>query len=145
MGVEVGAGAGAEVGRLPRRVIREAGGTLVEAMVALLVLSLGLASLAQLQVSVLAATGESKAQTLALNLAQRKLERLRARPYTEIESGSDRPPPQPGDNRLYEREWSITEARQPAFKWVSVTTSWQTAQADLRSLTLTSIIAPSRP
>ncbi|UXI69684.1 type IV pilus modification PilV family protein [Tahibacter amnicola] len=57
---------------------RATGFSLIEAMIALLVLSIGLLALAVLQVTVMRNSGETKARTSALSLAQEKLEELKS-------------------------------------------------------------------
>ncbi len=57
---------------------RQGGFTLVEAMVGVVIFSVGLLSLASLQGELLSSTGDSKARTEAAQLAEREVENLRA-------------------------------------------------------------------
>lgn len=112
-----------------------------------MLVSVGLLGLAQLQVRALAASAQSKAQTTAVNLAQQKIEELRGLHDDLLASGADQPAAQPGDNAVYARSWTVTPAipNTPVYKRVSITTSWQTAEGDTRSVTLGTFIAPRTP
>jgi prepilin-type N-terminal cleavage/methylation domain-containing protein len=127
------------------RVLRTRGFTLVEALIALVVLSVGLIGLARIQVHVFAASGLGKAQTTAVNLAQQKLEELRMIDYGLIKGDADMPAAQDGDNAAYRRTWVVTEQHAPDYKRVSITASWHTPDGESRSVNLTSFIARSTP
>lgn len=133
--------------RHPQARPRARGFTLIEALVTLMVVSVGLLGLAQLQVRALAASAQSKAQTTAANLAQQKIEELRGIHYDILTGGADQPTAQPGDNAAYTRRWTVTPTNTgaPTYKQVSITTSWQSAEGDPRSVTLETIIAPWTP
>ncbi len=123
------------------------GFTLIEALVTLMLVSVGLLGLAQLQVRALTASANSKAQTTAVGLAQQKIEELRGIRYDLLASSADQPAAQPGDNAAYSRRWSVTPAATSAlaYKAVSITTSWQSAEGETRSLTLGTVIAQTTP
>lgn len=120
------------------------GFSLVEAMIALLVLSVGLLGLAQIQVRVLNSMGLAKAQTTAVNLTQEKIESLRASPFAEIQTGMDEPSERAGDHSRYARRWVVTPTTPGAgtVKHISVTTQWTTPDGDTREVTLTTMVAP---
>ncbi|NCA69856.1 MAG: hypothetical protein EOM91_07070 [Sphingobacteriia bacterium] len=127
------------------RASRQRGASLTEALVALVILSVGLLALAQLQMRVLASSGFSKAQTSAINLAQETFERLRASAYDEIHDGSDWPPIEMGHTAVFARAWSVTEDPDLAFKTIRITTAWQSIEGIDQSVTLTGIIARGSP
>lgn len=121
------------------------GFTLIEALIALVVLSLGLFGLMQIQTRVMTETGDSKTRTAAANLAQEKLEELRARSYASIVSDDDGEtvPVETGGTTDFTRSWTVTGYTSPPYKKVSVTTSWTNANRNTESLTLTTFIAES--
>jgi type II secretory pathway component PulJ len=126
-----------------RRTDDQGGFSLIEALIAFAILSLGLMGLAKLQMQVFKNATHSKTQTAAVNLAQQKLEELRASAYEDIASGGDLPPSRHGDNALFIREWTVEDHGSLDYKVVSVTTGWQTIEQETESVTLTSFIARS--
>jgi type IV pilus modification protein PilV len=121
------------------------GFTLIEALISLVVLSLGLFGLMQIQTRVMTDTGDSKTRTAAANLALEKLEELRASSYAGIVSddAGETVPAQPGGTTDFTRSWVVTSHTSPPYKEVSVTTSWTNADRNTESLTLTTFIARS--
>ena len=130
----------------PDRRRHQRGFTLVEALIALVILSFGLFGLMQLQARVMAGTSASKTQTIAANLAQQKLEELRATPYDDIAGDNGKADDilaGEGGTTAFTRSWSVTEETSPPYKAVSVTTSWTNADQNPESVTLSSFIAES--
>lgn len=131
-----------------RRRPPQRGFTLIEALIALVILSLGLFGLMQIQTRVMLKTGDSKAQTAAVNLAQEKLEGLRARDYADIDSDEDLIRTAVGGTTDFTRTWTVTEKTDPTYKQVSVTVGWtqpgqDTQDAGFTTVTLTTYIARS--
>jgi Tfp pilus assembly protein PilV len=127
---------------------RQIGFTLIEALIALVVLSLGLFGLIQIQTRVMAATGDSKTRTVAVNLTQEKLEELRASDYAAITGGEDLIPAAAGGTTDFKRAWTVTTRIDPPYNEVSVTTRWTRPGEDAEdaapsSATLTTFIARS--
>lgn len=126
---------------------RQTGFTLIEALIALLVLSLGLFGLMQTQTRVMTETGDSKTRTVAVNLAQEKLEELRASDYADIAGGKDLIPAAAGGTSNFARTWTATPSSEPPYYEVSVTTRWTRPGDDSEnadsSVTLTTFIAQS--
>jgi prepilin-type N-terminal cleavage/methylation domain-containing protein len=120
---------------------RSRGFTLIEALVALLVLSGGLIALSQLQIRALEASSATKAQTTAVNLAEYKLEELRGLDFAQLQSGSDQPDAGAGSNATFVRQWTVNAGASANLKVVSVTTLWSDADGRARSVSLTSLIA----
>lgn len=121
------------------------GFTLVEALIALVVISVGLLGLAQLQMRVLAGSGATKATSSALNLSQQKLAELRGSPFDEIKSGEDQPATQIGDPSRFMRRWVVTDDPALALKHISLTTTWEDSDGNPRALTLSTAIALASP
>lgn len=132
--------------RRQSRPVREHGFTLIEALIALVILSFGLFGLMQLQARVMTGTSASKTQTIAVNLAHQKIEELRVTPYDEIAGNngeSEVIPAGEGGTTAFTRSWSVKEETSPPYKEVSVTASWTDAEQIPESVTLTSFIAES--
>ena len=82
---------------------------MIEVLIAVVVLGFGLMALAALQASIIRSSAETKAQTVALQLAKDKVEDLRSfqtlAGYQALTSGSDTPP----DSAVtYARTWTVT-------------------------------------
>ncbi len=104
---------------------RCAGFTLVEAMVALLILSVGLLALGRLQGTVTQSSAQAKARTEALRLAEGKIETLRGfnsmATLSGYANGSDTVT---GTNALFTRSWNWTTTAIPATRSVNLTVTW---------------------
>lgn len=96
--------------------IRPSGFSLIEVLVAVVVLSFGLLALAALQGSLFKASAEAKAQTVALGLAAEKLEYFRGfrdmATYRSIDSGSDASSINVG-GVAFTRAWTVTRCAYP--------------------------------
>jgi Tfp pilus assembly protein PilV len=124
------------------------GFTLIEALIALIVLSLGLFGLMQIQTRVMTEAGDSKTRTVAVNLAQEKLEEMRASDYATIAGGEDLIPAAAGGTTDFTRTWTVIPSTKPPYNEVSVTTFWtrpgeDSDDRDALTVTLTTIIAQS--
>jgi type IV pilus assembly protein PilV len=62
--------------------------TLIEVMIALVVLSIGLLALAGLQVSAIKGNNFSKRMTIAVSIADERIEQIKSTPYDNIQSES---------------------------------------------------------
>lgn len=109
---------------------------LIEVMVTLLLLSVVLVALARFQVMALQDDSLAKSRTVAVNLAQNKMEILRnftdTVSYDAINSGSDSVGP-PGSsatmiltglNTIYTRSWSVSSGNTPHDMQLEVIVSW---------------------
>jgi Tfp pilus assembly protein PilV len=119
------------------------GFALIEALIALLILSGGLIALSHLQIRMLKASGETQAQTTAVHLAEHKLEELRGLAFEQLHSGSDQPPTEQGQNAHFSRQWTIGQGGTATLRTVAVTTTWEDADGASRSVTLSTLIARS--
>jgi type IV pilus modification protein PilV len=144
---------------LPARRPRQTGFTLIEALIAMLVLAFGMLAVAGLHTALSHSSDIAKQRTEATRLAQAKMEELRAFQqlpaasgvfsYADIASGSDTPATM--SNTSYERSWNVTE--DPAFtqKTLRVIVQWADRQQDTadpaqrQSIALTSVISRSDP
>lgn len=128
------------------------GTTLIEAVVALLILSVGFVGVAMLQGQLAASNTLAKQRSEAATIAQDLIEEYRSfgeltttagyTAYSDIASGNDTVS---GVNASYTRTWAVVENVNPNYKTVTVTVSWTGATRDAQSLSLSTIIAGSDP
>jgi type IV pilus modification protein PilV len=126
-------------------VLNENGFTLIETMLAIAIMAIGLLALASLQVTAIGGNAQSKKRTLALALAEDKIETYRHTAYASIPAGQE---VETGLETLYTRN-TLVENDTPVtdVKTVTVTVYWYQqssltqSQKDLRSVSLRTIIA----
>jgi prepilin-type N-terminal cleavage/methylation domain-containing protein len=103
---------------------REEGFTLIEVLIALLVLMVGMAGILSLQLTAMKATGFSRHATEASSLAEDKVEDLRTVPLTSprFATGSDQVDARGvvDNTGLYRRTWTITPQTDTTIVTVSV-------------------------
>jgi prepilin-type N-terminal cleavage/methylation domain-containing protein len=114
-----------------KKFINEKGFTLLEAMIALSILSVGLISLAGLFAYSINGTADGGRMTEASSLAQQKLDQFKATPFPNITGGSETnigatgSPPGP-----YTRSWYTSRDADPKLaadlKIITVRVTWQT-------------------
>lgn len=150
---------------------RERGFSLIEVLVAVIVLSFGLLALAALQGSLFKSSAESKAQSVALDLAQEKLEYFRGYQTTaEFQSFADSTAAevQTVAGTQFSRTWTVDRYAYPTaggtfalvadtgatasgyttnneFKRVQVNVAWKDAEGKDRTVTLEDAIASLSP
>lgn len=101
---------------------RGRGFTLVEMMVAILLLGVGMMALAALTTTVTRANGRSASLTTASALAQERIERFRIEPQATIAAGSDA---RVVDGVAFSRSWTVANGDPaPSLKTVAVTVTW---------------------
>jgi prepilin-type N-terminal cleavage/methylation domain-containing protein len=118
-----------------------AGFTLVEAMIALLVFGIGFLALAQGLPRGLEARDRGRRMSVATNLAQEQMERLRSRPFThgDLAAGTHADPDNPLEG-AYRRRWAVLDGvPTPGMKRVVVTVAFPTAHADSEAVVTTLI------
>lgn len=130
--------------RLPparaRRGSRAGGGspgfTIIEMMIAILLIGVGLMGLAAMSSTVSRANVQSASLTDASALAQERIERFRGEDYAAIVSGSD---VRRVDGVTYDRTWDVS-ADTPAagLKTIVVTVTWS-ARGSMHRTTLSTI------
>ena len=97
------------------------GFSLVEVLIALVILSISLLALAGLMVQTTKNNSFGSHMTEAATVAQDEFEILRARPYNSMLAGGD--PSVPGANgQTYSRNWTIV--RSGSFADTSITVTW---------------------
>ena len=115
------------------------GFSLIEVLVALIILSISLLALAGLMVTTTKNNSFGNHMTEAATLAQDKLEQLRAVRWEAIPEGaSTDPAPQIGSTGIsYVRNWTVVA--NGVLKTITITVSWQ--DKSNHSITLTSILS----
>jgi Tfp pilus assembly protein PilV len=136
---------------------RQRGTTLLEGLVALLVLSLGMFSVGRVQTQLRLNADMARQRSEAVRLAQEDLERLRAfsvvaatagaRAYADIVNATTTVDASTGyaSNTRYQVARSITTASAPNAKNASVTVSWADRAGGDHRVVLNSVISGSNP
>jgi type IV pilus assembly protein PilV len=108
---------------------REKGFTLIEVMIALLILSIGLLGMAGLQIAATRSNSFSNQMTIGITLAQDRLEELRNLKYDNAQLGvgshtdTDNPIRSLGDMG-FNRSWTVSEDAANHLKTITVTLQW---------------------
>ena len=135
------------------------GFTLIEALIALLVLSFGLLAIAGFQATLSRSSDLAKQRTEALRLAQQKMESLRA--YAQVASNTATPhivnytddvvsstAPEvtaTNTNASFSRTWTVTSNPSDTEKWINVTVAWTDRSGQAQTVTLQSVISKFDP
>ncbi len=150
---------------LQRQSAREAGFTLVEAMVAMLVMAFGMLAIAGFQTTMSRNSDVAKQRTEAVRLGQREIERLRAFETVvsdvnrfdyvdDVVNGNRTLSPTDGaytTNTTYTVTWALTRDGSAAAvgtdlqKWIRVDVAWSDRTGQAQSVTLRSVIARNDP
>lgn len=134
--------------QMRRRATQQRGFTLIEAMIALLVLAVGLLGLARYQSAVLKSSGDTKARTEALAIAEQKIEQLRS---FSTEAGFDAMASGTGatitgSNAVFTPQWVVAHITTPAvYAQVTMTVSWNDSRGVTQSVQLASYIGRNDP
>ena len=116
------------------------GFTLIEALIAVVILAVGLISLAKFQTSLVESSGETKARTEAVNLAQSELEQVRNMNYADLGSGNLPTATITGTNAQFTPTWQLSDNAAQGYKTVTLTLAWTDKKGDY-SVQLSSIIS----
>ena len=150
--------------------ISQAGVSLIEVLITLVVLGMGLMSLAKFQATVMQDNGLAKGRTVAVHLAEQKIGDLRKYEvlattagrfaYQDISSNNDAPTV---SSVPYTRNWTVTNycfptnytttattpcpvgTVYPDFKVVTVTVSWTDQDSNSQSVRLDTMISAADP
>ena len=122
------------------------GFTLIEVMIAILILSVGMMAMALLQISAIRGGAFASQVTQASVEGQDKIEELRSMDYASIASGHDSVVS--GNGITYTRTWTVTESLPPGttgtpttkMKTILLTVSWAGPQGNSHSITLATIV-----
>ena len=131
----------------------QAGFTLIEALIAMVVLAFGLLAVAGLQTTLAHNSDVAKQRTEATRLAQAKIEELRAfqqlptasgiPAYADIVGSSDTPATT--TNTSFSRTWNVTEDAASTQKLLRVNVDWADRHGQAQSVLLSSVISRSDP
>lgn len=104
------------------KLTRSKGFSLIEVMIALVILAVALLALAGLMITTTKNTSFGGHMTEAATFAQDKLEQLRASPWTGIIAGADT---QVGATGIsYARSWTVAANPNGDQRWVTITMNW---------------------
>jgi type IV pilus assembly protein PilV len=106
------------------------GYTMIEVLVGIVLLSVGILSVAQMQILTINTNKMASQRTTAITLAQDKAEFFRTIPYTTIGN-----PPLFDTSGIYSRSW-VVENNVPAnnLKRVTITVSWSGKQVQMQTI-----------
>jgi type IV pilus assembly protein PilV len=119
--------------------IPDDGFTLIEVMIALVVMSIGLTALAAVQISAIQGNVFSKRMTTAVSIADEKMEQIKSNLYTEIVSESSSQITQ--SNLNFTRQVTVTNnSPLTNTKTINVTVSWSEGSKS-HSVPITTIVS----
>lgn len=120
-------------------VLNENGFTLIETMLAIAIMAIGLLALASLQVTAIGGNAQSKKRTLALALAEDKIETYRHTAYDSIPAGQE---VETGLETLYTRNTNVeNDTPVTGVKTITVTVFWHNMNDKLKQVQLVTIVA----
>lgn len=126
---------------------KQAGFTLVEALIALLVMAFGMLALAGMQLQLSRSGDIAKQRTEAMRLAQEQMETLRSystiTAWNALAGGTNTAT----TNATYTRTWALGGASTDKMRPVTVTVTWadRASTADNQTITLASVISQTNP
>jgi type IV pilus assembly protein PilV len=119
--------------------MRSKGFSLVEVLIALLILAISLLALAGLMVTTTRNSSFGGHMTEASTFAQDKLEQLRVSPWAGVATGNDTI--QSSTGITYTRNWTVTANGDGNQRWVSITLTWtDPTQNSNHSMRLLSVV-----
>ena len=123
----------------PRRRGEEGGFTVVEVLIALLVLLIGMAGMLSLQLTAMKATGFSRHATEASILAEDRMEYLRTAPLASLVDGTDQVDARGvvDSTGLYTRTWTLTPATETTT--IAVSVSWLEQGGEPYTITMSTL------
>jgi Tfp pilus assembly protein PilV len=130
------------------------GFTLLEAVVALVVLAFGMLAIAGFQLNLSRGSDVAKQRTEATRLAQQKMEELRAFPtvvpgggigYADLQSSAAPETAVTTSNTTYTRSWTVSGSAFDPQRTITVTVAWTDRAGDNDQVVLQSVISKSNP
>jgi prepilin-type N-terminal cleavage/methylation domain-containing protein len=103
-----------------KRLTAHEGFSLIEVLVAIGIFSIAILGLAVGAITITRANKTSQFHTVGTNLAQDKLEQLKASAFAAVDAGGDVPPPVQGV--AFTRNWTVNSTA--TFKQINVTVQW---------------------
>jgi prepilin-type N-terminal cleavage/methylation domain-containing protein len=126
--------------KLSMRSKRSKGFSMVEVLIALLILAISLLALAGLMVTTTRNSSFGGHMTEASTFAQDKLEQLRVSPWAGVATGNDTTLGSTGIT--YTRNWTVTPNADGNQRWVSITLTWtDPTKNSNHSIRLLSVVA----
>ncbi len=109
-----------------RAIGHDMGTSLIEALIALCLFSLGMLAILQLSVGLIKGNNNSKLRHMALQLAQNKMEVLLSTDYGSVVDGYENglSATEMAASGRFDREVQVTESTAPTYKNVRVTVTW---------------------
>jgi len=141
--------------RMRRRPARwhQAGFTLIEALLAMLVMAFGMLAIAAMQGNLSRASDTAKQRTEATRLAQQKMEELRSFErllsasgkfaYADLANGSDAT--RTIGNMSFGRAWTVSGTVDDQYRTVTVSVNWVDRAGQAQTLALASVVSKSDP
>ena len=127
----------------------QAGFSMIEVLVAMLIIPIGLLGVAKFQTNIMITGAETKTRSEALYAATSKIEELRTfannTDYSSIASGSDTIAASAGSNAVLTRSWTVTDVASPNYKVIVVSVGWTASSNQPDSVSLTSYISMADP
>ena len=121
------------------RKVNKNGFTLIEVMIAILILAVGMMAMALLQVTAIRGGSFANQMTQASIYGQDKIEELKNTTYASIANGSDTITS--GNGVTYARTWTVTtDSPYTGSKTINLTISWTGPQAQNRSVQFSTIV-----
>lgn len=115
-----------------------AGFGLIEILITIVVIGVGLLTIAGLYSRTMSASVVSKQRSEAVVIAESMLEQLRGTVYANIVSGYDSiaAVSGSGSSAAYQRNWTVTSSPNPAYKDVAMTVTWSDSQGVTQTVSL---------
>lgn len=115
-----------------------AGFGLIEILITIVVIGVGLLTIAGLYSRTMSASMVSKQRSEAVVIAESMLEQLRGTVYANIVSGNDSiaAVSGSGSSATYQRNWTVTSNVNPTYKNVAMTITWSDSQGVTQTVSL---------
>ncbi len=119
--------------------LKNRGFTLIEVMIAILILAVGMLAMAMLQVTAIRGGSFANQMTQASIYGQDKIEELKNATYASVTNGSDTVTS--GNGVIYTRNWTVaTDSPYTGSKTVNLTVSWTGPQGNSHSIQFSTIL-----